>query len=379
MGDNDDAANDPPNRARLVLPPFEGGNGTTAMEARDFVDKCDSYATVARLSNEEIAQAVNFAVKKGSVAATWLRSLRQEDAAVAADWAQLKARFLARFCPSWTPAERAAAVGALKQNAHEDALSFLDRCRETQIMVEVDISAARRGTNPAVAAIAAAFKENHDACILDMFLRGLRTTNNFMKDVNSSPGCTTLEEFSAAAVRIEKYQPAHVQVVPIAAVAINDPEDPSAPKDGDSAEVAALKAHFRDQAARKPQRNGGAPAGANGAGGAPTPRLCWTCRSPDHLANRCPQGRQGQGGGRGGGGGRGRRNGQGNNGNGRRNNRQQKGGGQQQQQSNKSPDVNELLAHQMAKIILASQGRQVDSIGTQQQQQLQLQWPSHFH
>jgi hypothetical protein len=131
----------------------------------DFATKVDSYAKVARLEDDETAEAFSFSMGVASNAEAWLRNLRNEDEATAGSWRRLKPAFLRRFAPNLTASEKAALVERLRQDKHEDVASFLDRCKEVQFLVERDIPEERRVGEH----IAAAFKAAHNDGVLQSF------------------------------------------------------------------------------------------------------------------------------------------------------------------------------------------------------------------
>ena len=55
------------NKARLTLRPFE--RREDAIDARDFIAKVEAYRIVARLTEAETVQAIQFACIPGSIAA----------------------------------------------------------------------------------------------------------------------------------------------------------------------------------------------------------------------------------------------------------------------------------------------------------------------
>ena len=132
----------PRTRPRSSFPSFKGDMDSLA--TMDWVSKVDSYKTIARITTEEAAEAVKFAMEAGSVAEVWLRNLRMRDAATAADWAQLKPVLLARFSPKITASEKAQVVECLRQGKQEDVAAFYDRCISVQLLVDRDVPAAHK-------------------------------------------------------------------------------------------------------------------------------------------------------------------------------------------------------------------------------------------
>ena len=65
------------NKARLTLRPVEGRED--AADARDCIAKVEAYRIVARLTELETVQAIQFTCVPGSVAATWLSTLVEEE------------------------------------------------------------------------------------------------------------------------------------------------------------------------------------------------------------------------------------------------------------------------------------------------------------
>ena len=98
MADNDDDAvgANAANKARLHLRPFEGKNDSRV--TRDFCRKVTGYRAVARLSDEETAQAVGFAMLQGSAADEWYTALTEENPDAVETWAALEPLLMARWC-----------------------------------------------------------------------------------------------------------------------------------------------------------------------------------------------------------------------------------------------------------------------------------------
>ena len=125
------------NKARLTLRPFEGRED--AADARDFIAKVEAYRIVARLTELETVQAIQFACVPGSVAATWLATLAEEDPDQVVDWATLRPQFTARFSPAMSSSQRASLLEVCRQYKTEAVKAFMDRCRATQLTLDRDI------------------------------------------------------------------------------------------------------------------------------------------------------------------------------------------------------------------------------------------------
>ena len=297
------------NKARLSLRPFEGKND--ARTTRDFCLKADGYQAVARLTAVETAQAVAFAMVPGSAADLWLANLIEEVPADARDWTRLRPLLMARFSPDLTASERAAMVDHCKQAKNEDVQAFLDQCKATQLLLDRNVPDAEKLTDP--------YKERFKQSVLELFLRGLREEGGLKSHVNGALGCTTLAQYKDAAVRYERHISKQVKVV-VAELATDDDQEDADDHD-EVAEVANLKAkggqkkknrgggksnNFNANPGRGSGRQGNSyRGGGSGGGGPPRPRLCWTCRSADHLNAQCPNNPNKKGGGGKGGGYRG--------------------------------------------------------------------------
>ena len=266
------------NKARLTLPIFEGKLDPHA--TRDFLDLVQGYSTVTRLTAAETAQAVAFAVVPGSPAAHWLTNLKERNPDAANDWARLRPLMQARFCPTLTPSEKAAAADACKQGRHQPVPEFRDICEQTQILLDRDIpNDQKTGANEAT------YNVNFEAGMMALFLRGLREEGGLKAHTNGAIlAANTLANYVAAAEKYERHITKSTKVV-VAEL------DDNGYDDDDDQEIAALKAK---QAARRKGGNqkGGAagrPAMARSASAPPTtPRRCWSCNSSDHINKDCP-------------------------------------------------------------------------------------------
>lgn len=288
------------NKARLTLPNFKGEND--ALATRNFCHKVDGYMLVTRLTEEETAQAVAFAMTAGSVADLWLQNLTESDPDSVGTWDRLRPLIIGRFSPTLTPSERAAALEGCRQGKNEDVKAYMDKCESVQIMVEREIPRANRVGN-----FAASFLETHQKAVLDLFLRGLREETGLKSNVNGALNCVTLAHYLEAAVRYERHVSKGIKVT-VAEVA---EDDDGGEEEDDGDEIAALKSKqgTKKRTSGQTGRGGGYAggngrgknSGAGGSGGRPGPR-CWSCRSPDHLNNVCPNKKKWGAGGRGGGG-----------------------------------------------------------------------------
>lgn len=291
-GDDDPAQ---PNKARLRLPTFEGKEN--AQITRGFIAKVDGYKAVTRLSDEETAQAVAFAMLPGSPADLWLTNLAEHTVASTESWDTLKPLLLARFTPTLTASEKAAAVDACKQQKGDNVLNFLDKCEGVQLMLDRDIPRARKTGNNRVA-----YLEDFQTGTLGLFLRGLREEGGLKAHVNGALGCTTLEQYKDAAVRYERHITKQVKVT---VAELKEEEGQEEPEEEEPQEVANLKGkkgQTRKYGGKKANgKNGGngnqskgakpkAAAGGYSGGNAGQPqRRCYTCNSPEHLARECPK------------------------------------------------------------------------------------------
>ena len=295
------------NKARLVLPVFQGKNDAHA--TRNFIDKVDGYATVTRLSTEEAAQAVAFAMQPGSPADLWLANLKVTDHANTLTWLLLKPLLLARFSPALTASEKAAVVDACRQGKHEDVQTFKDQCETVQILLDRDMDDAMK-----TAGNLANYRLQFSKSVLGLFLRGLREDQGLKSHVNASLNCTTLADYADSATRYERHITKAIKVT-VAELNQSGEADSEDGESDEEREVAILRAR---QAAKKKSNGSNAKKG-NGNGKAKAirtsaapqrgpggPRLCWTCQSSNHLNRDCPEKTttrtNGQGGGGGGGG-----------------------------------------------------------------------------
>ena len=300
MGDEEDVVGaNATNKARLHLRPFEGKND--ARVTRDFCRKVTGYRAVARLSDEETAQAVGFAMLQGSAADEWYTALTEENPDAVETWGALEPLLMARFSPEPTASEKAAATDHCKMNRGEDVLQFLDRCRSTQLLLDSDVPADEKTQGNG-----APYRRRYNAGILQLFLRGLREEGGLKSHVNGALGCTTLEQYKTAAVTYERHVTKHVKVT----VAAVDEDDGSGDEadDDDEVEVANLKKKTKKKGGKASgQGNYGNSKGqgksANNEAGGDKKRLCWTCRSPDHMNYQCPDNPKRKNGGKSGGGG----------------------------------------------------------------------------
>jgi len=306
------AAGNPGNKARITLRAFDGKGD--AQDTRDFLDKVDGYRAVARLTDEETAQAVAFTIVPNSEAALWLMQQKERDAASTATWGALRPLMEERFSPPLTPSQRAALAESCKQRKGEGVRPFMDRCCVAQQGIDRVIPANERQGN--------AYLLRFDNAALQLFLTGLREEGQMKAHVNASTANTRLE-FLAEAVRYEVHVTKQVKAVVVAELA----EDGEEEGDDDDAEVAAIQPKGKGKKKNKKKGsggggNGGAQAGKGGGksgggqqqqqqqrgtqggarGGGGDAKLCWTCQSADHLSYRCPQKKEGGGGNRGGGG-----------------------------------------------------------------------------
>ena len=350
---------DPPNKARLSLRSFEGREDS--QDARDFVAKVAAYAGVARLTNEETVQSVQFAFVPNSVAAKWLASLGEEDPDAVLTWTALQPHVLERFSPDMTPSQRAAAVEVCRQTKAESVLAFMDRCRATQLSLDRYIPANQKtgGEQPA-------YLDRYNKSVLEIFLRGLREEGGLKTHVNGA-NAVTRAEYLAEALRYEKHVLKPLRVAVVAEIE-NDEDDGEGKDDAEVANVAKTKGKQRNKkkGAGGGQNNGtkgggngnaktnGGGGGRNGnqgrgkgqSGGANSgPKLCWNCNSSEHLSYNCPEKKTSGGGGNGGGGGGG--------GNGQR----RSGGGGAQNFA--QPQLKEVLGKYLVdSFVRANQGQQ---------------------
>ena len=335
------------NKARLTLRPFEGRED--AADARDFIAKVEAYRIVARLTELETVQAIQFACVPGSVAALWLATLAEEDPDQVVDWATLRPQFTARFSPAMSSSQRASLLEVCRQYKTEAVKAFMDRCRATQLTLDRDIpndqkTGGNRGPH----------MDRYNKHVSETFLRGLREDGGLKAHVNGA-NATTRAEYLAEAVRYEMHV---IKAKGIAVVAELDQDEGDANEgDDDGAEVANLtkaKGKKKKGGGGGQAKGGGAAKNTGGggggqgqgraqAGGAPGgPRLCWTCQSADHLNYQCPVKKAGGGGNNQGG------------------NRQRGGGGGQGAGGNQAqPALNEVLGQYLVdSFVRANHGQQ---------------------
>ena len=290
------------NKARLTLRPFEGRED--AADARDFIAKVEAYRIVARLTEAETVQAIQFACTPGSVAATWLSALAEEEPTQVVDWATLRPHLTARFSPEMSSSQRAALVDVCRQNKTEPVKAFMDRCRTTQLTLDRSIPNDQK-----TLAARPAYMERYNKQVTEIFLRGLREEGGLKGHVNGS-SATTRAEYLSEAVRYET----HVTKTRGVAVVAELEQDEGDADDGDDdgAEVANLtKTKGKKKkggggggqankgggnAAKNSGGGGGGQGKAQGGGATGGPRLCWTCQSADHLNFQCPIKKAGGGG-----------------------------------------------------------------------------------
>ena len=290
--DGDHAAPEPINKARLVMPLFDGKGDARA--TIKFLELVDSYQTVTRLTDEETARAVPFALIPGSTAETWYQNLKDDRPNDVAEWPALRARIIERFSPPLNPSQKGKVADALSQGAKEDVQSFLDRVRSAQKLINKGFPENMRTGNQADS-----YRVHEEASIMEKFLRGLRMAGDFKEKVNSAAGCTTLAQYLTVAVTIEHNMTknASLEKASVAALAAGgDDDDPSVPHDGDTAEVAALRQQLRNRPGRGGGRGGGG-GGGRGTGkkkgtprdqSGPPPSACWNCGDATHWNSDCP-------------------------------------------------------------------------------------------
>lgn len=291
------------NKARLTLRLFEGKNDARA--TRNFCMKVDGYRAVARLTDEETAQAVSFAMVPASTADLWLTNLAEKTPDMATRWTRLRPLIIKRFSPDLTASERATAVDNCRQKKSEDVPAFLDQCQSVQLMMDRQIEDDEKDT--------AAYRAKFDAAVLELFLKGLREDGGLKAHVNGAFQCTNLEQYLDYATRYERHIIKQVKVV-VAEVATDIGQEDDV-DDEDGGEVANLKVKKKKNGNKgfkggantnsgRGRQNGGRGGGRGGGGGGgpPRPRLCWTCNSPDHLNLQCPDNPNRKKGGGGGGG-----------------------------------------------------------------------------
>jgi len=202
----------PANKAKVHLRAFEGKNDDPT-DALDFVDKVQGYAQIARLTDEETAQAVAFTVVPNSEAALWLQTQKRENPASVATWAALEPVLLARWCPALTPSQRAAAMDVCKQKKGEGVQAFMDRCRATQLSADRSIPDGDKTGNHVNC-----YVRRYNTSVLDLFLRGLREEQGLKGHVNGA-NATTRDEYLAEAIRYEIHVTKPVKMVVVAEVA----------------------------------------------------------------------------------------------------------------------------------------------------------------
>jgi uncharacterized membrane protein YgcG len=313
---------DPANRARLHLPPFKGDNN--AHTTRTFARRVDGFMAVSRLTQEETAQAVAFSFVAGSPAEVWLENLQEAHPDEVETWAQLRPLLIARFSPTLTPSEEAAIAAHCTQHRGEDVQTFVDRCENTQILLERRIPQVQR-----INAFAIPFAANHAAGVMSLFLRGLRDDHGLKGHVNGT-NAAGLAEYLAEAIRFERHVTKQIKIV-VAEVAEAEGDDDGGEEydEDDGGEIANLrpgqgkkkkKPFGQGGRGKTPGRGGqggggfrgrggggrgsfGGRGGGGGGGGDRPPPRCWNCNSTQHLNAACPEPKKFGGGGRGGGGG----------------------------------------------------------------------------
>ena len=155
------------NKARLTLRPFEGRED--AADARDFIAKVEAYRIVARLTEAETVQAIQFACVPGSIAAQWLATLAEKELEAVADWGTLRPHLSTWFSPEMPSSQRAALVDVCRQHKMESVKTFMDRCRATQLTLDRKIPADRKTGGQR-----AAHMKRYNNNVTEIFLLGLR-------------------------------------------------------------------------------------------------------------------------------------------------------------------------------------------------------------
>jgi hypothetical protein len=281
----DDIHDNRGSKAKLTLPSFDGKlDGTMT---RNFLSKVDGYAQVTRLSPEETAQAVAFALVPGSAADHWMINLKERQPDDAATWANLRPLMLARFSPALTASEKAQVMDNCKQSKNQDVQTFKDQCITTQLILDRDMD-----NDLKIGGNAARYTADFDAAVLAFFLRGLREEGGLKSHVNASLNCTTLAHYLNAAIQYERHITRALKVAVVAELNQFMEADEADSDENMELEIAAIRAK---QAARRGNgaargRGGGRGGARPGAPGGPPrpPMLCWGCQSPSHINRDCP-------------------------------------------------------------------------------------------
>ena len=269
------------NKSRLVLTMFSGQ--MDAMATRAFIKKVDGYQTVTHLTDAETAQAVAFAMLPGSNAEIWLTNEAEMVDDQTRLWTTLKPLLTARFTPTLTESEKAAAADACRQTKGADVMQFLDLCKKTAHLLDRDVPEAEK-TNANAAPYLARWKKG----VLALFLRGLTEAHGLKSHVNGAMA-TDLDSYLAAAQKYER----HVAKVKVHIAELDEDSDDSA---NDTPEIAAVRAKLT-------KKYGGKKAnGPNGERGNKRPRAgnannqrkpqdgvrrCWVCNSTQHVQRNC--------------------------------------------------------------------------------------------
>ena len=185
------------NKARLTLRPFEGRED--AIDARDFIAKVEAYRIVARLTDPETVQAIQFACIPGSIAAHWLATLAEEEPDAVVDWATFCPHFTTRLSPEMTSSQRAALVDVCRQHKTESVKAFMNQCWSMQLTLDRNIPNNRKTGGQRVAQM-----ERYYINILEIFLRVLREEGGLKSHINGA-NAVTREEYLAEAVRYKTH------------------------------------------------------------------------------------------------------------------------------------------------------------------------------
>ena len=269
--DNVEGAN---NQARVQLPKFSGTEKDGGNTAMIFTKKVDRYMTITKLSDEQTAEAVIFSLVPGSPAALWFNNKSESEPATVARWSVLKPAMIKRYCSPLSASEAGAMSESLKQGKDEDASDFFDRCHATHLLIE-------RGTevDTASAAYKAAFTKSVNA----LFLKGLRETGGLKAHVNGQSRGKSSDELVDLAMNFDvSHKP--TKKFTVAAITTEEKDDTES-NDGDSEEVAALKAKLKLLKRQGGQKQAGKGGAVNRVDG----RVCYNCARPGHFIAACPE------------------------------------------------------------------------------------------
>lgn len=186
------------NQPRVNLPTFDGEGGHNL--AQKFLEQFEGYIEITKIGDQGAYKMLPFAFKGGAY--RWYKNIQRSNETWN-KWSEYLPEFKLRYAKLLTPSDRQATRDACIMSANETVATFLDKCHETQHIIEETATPAERGINPRDVAVAQRFKESHNRAVCDLFLKGLVTTHNLRSLVQNAQQLTELDDYVALAEKIE--------------------------------------------------------------------------------------------------------------------------------------------------------------------------------